>query len=83
MRLRTGYQKKLKGCVDTTIAYLRSIGKTPLEPVLLTRASWNEDARVSAFFARADDVPVFDADVGFYDPEDRIEDERVGDDEVE
>ena len=59
VRLRTGYQKKLKGCVGTTIAYLRSIGKTPLEPVLLTRASWNEDARVSAFFARADDVPVF------------------------
>jgi hypothetical protein len=27
--------------------------------VLLTRANWNEDARVNAFFARADDVPTF------------------------
>jgi len=59
VRLRKGYQKKLEGCVGATIAYLRSIGKTPLEPVLLTRANWSEDARVSAFFARADDVPAF------------------------
>jgi hypothetical protein len=57
VRLRTGYQNKLKGCVRATIACLRSIGKTPLEPVLLTRANWNEDARLNAFFARADDVP--------------------------
>ena len=59
VRLRTGYQNKLKGCVRATIACLRSIGKTPLEPVLLTRANWNEDARLNAFFARADDVPAF------------------------
>jgi hypothetical protein len=59
VRLRSGYQDKLKGCVRATIACLRSIGKTPLEPVLLTRANWNEDARANAFFARADDVPAF------------------------
>ena len=59
VRLRANYATKLKGCVRATIAYLRSIGKTPLEPVLLTRASWSEDARVNAFFARADDVPAF------------------------
>lgn len=57
VRLRAGYQQKLTGCVRATIAYLRSIGKTPLEPVLLTRANWNEDARLNAFFARAEDVP--------------------------
>jgi hypothetical protein len=59
VRLRPGYQNKLKGCVRATIACLRSIGRTPLEPVLLTRANWNEDARLNAFFARADDVPAF------------------------
>ena len=59
VRLRTNYQEKLKGCVRATIACLRAIGKTPLEPVLLTRANWNEDARANAFFARADDVPAF------------------------
>src|SRR6476646_454589 len=37
VRLRTSYQEKLKACVRATIACLRSIGKTPLEPVLLTR----------------------------------------------
>jgi hypothetical protein len=57
VRLRAGYQQKLTGCVRATIAYLRSIGKTPLEPLLATRANWNEDARLNAFFARADDVP--------------------------
>jgi hypothetical protein len=59
VRLHPSYRKKLQGCVSATIAYLRSAGKTPLEPVLLTRAKWGEDARVNAFFARADDVPVF------------------------
>src|SRR5262249_20208613 len=28
-----------------------------LEPVLLTRAAWSDDARLNAFFATADDVP--------------------------
>jgi len=59
VRLHRRYQQKLQGCVRGTIAYLRAIGRTPLEPVLLTRANWNEDARVNAFFARADDVPTF------------------------
>ena len=59
VRLRANYATKLKGCVRAAIAYLRSIGKTPLEPVLLTRANWNEDARVNTFFARAGDVPAF------------------------
>src|SRR4051812_28847169 len=59
VRLHGRYQQKLQGCVRATIAYLRAIGATPLEPVLLTRAHWNEDARVNAFFARADDVPAF------------------------
>jgi len=57
VRLHGRYQQKLQGCVRDTVAYLRTIGRMPLEPVLLTRANWNEDARVNAFFARADDVP--------------------------
>ena len=59
VRLHASYRQKLQDCVRATIAYLRSIGKTPLEPVLLTRANWNEDPRLNAFFARADDVPAF------------------------
>ena len=59
VRLHASYRKELQDCVRATIAFLRGVGKTPLEPVLLTRANWNEDARVNAFFARADDVPAF------------------------
>ena len=59
VRMHSGYREKLQDCVRATIAFLRSIGKTPLEPVLLTRANWTEDPRLNAFFARADDVPAF------------------------
>jgi hypothetical protein len=59
VRLRSRYQDKLRSCVGATVAYLREIGKTPLPPVLLTRANWNDDPRVNAFFARPDDVPAF------------------------
>jgi len=51
------YQQKLRGCVRTTLAYLRAIAKAPLEVIVLTRANWNDDPRLNAFFARPDDVP--------------------------
>ncbi|HTT37491.1 MAG TPA: hypothetical protein VMH32_07465 [Burkholderiales bacterium] len=57
VRLNTRYREKLEGCIRKTIAHLRSIGRQPLEPLLLSRAAWNEDPRLNAFFATADDVP--------------------------
>jgi hypothetical protein len=57
IRSNTRYRQKLEGCVRTSIAYLRSIGREGLEPILLARAAWNEDPRLNAFFATADDVP--------------------------
>lgn len=56
VRASSRYRAKLEGCVRTTIAYLRSIAREGLEPVLLARAAWREDPRVNAFFATADDV---------------------------
>jgi len=56
VRLHSGYQAKLEGCVRDTIAHLRAIGREGLDPVLLTRAAWSDDPRVNAFFATADDV---------------------------
>ncbi len=57
VRLNPRYRQKLEGCVRTSIAYLRSIGREGFEPILLARAAWNEDPRLNAFFATADDVP--------------------------
>lgn len=57
VRLNPRYRDKLEGCVSKTIAYLRTIAREPLEPVVLTRAAWSDDPRLNAFFARADDVP--------------------------
>jgi len=57
VRFRAGYQQKLERCVRNSIAYLRSIARDALEPVLHTRAAWGDDPRVNAFFATADDVP--------------------------
>jgi len=56
VRLRSGYQGKLEGCVRDTIAHLRAIGREGLDPILLTRTAWSDDPRVNAFFATADDV---------------------------
>ncbi len=57
VRSHARYREKLDPCICKSIAYLRSIGREPLEPVLLTRAAWNDDPRLNAFFATADDVP--------------------------
>src|SRR4051812_27816022 len=56
VRFHARYKQKLENCVRASIAHLRSIGSQPLEPILLSRTSWNDDPRVNAFFARADDV---------------------------
>ena len=56
VRFHARYREKLEKCVRASIAYLRSIGSQPLEPVPLSRKSWNDDARVNTFFAKADDV---------------------------
>lgn len=53
------YRHKLEPCVRTTIAWLRQVGRMPLEPLLLTRAQWARDANLRAFFASADDIPAF------------------------
>jgi len=57
IRLQSRYADKLAGSVRTTIAYLREIGRQPLDPLLLARADWSGDARLNAFFAAADEVP--------------------------
>jgi hypothetical protein len=57
IRLNPRYREKLEGCVRTSIAYLRSIGRERLEPILLARAAWSDDPCLNAFFATADDVP--------------------------
>ena len=57
VRFHARYREKLEGCVRNSIAYLRSIGRAPMEPVLLARAQWSEDPRLNAFFAAANDVP--------------------------
>ena len=57
IRLNPRYREKLEACVRTSIAYLRSIGRERLEPILLARAAWSDDPRLNAFFATADDVP--------------------------
>jgi hypothetical protein len=57
LRMEPRYREKLAACVRTSIAYLRSIGRQPLEPVLLSRKAWSDDPRLNAFFATANDVP--------------------------
>lgn len=59
VRAQRNYRHKLEPCVRTTIAFLRQVGRTPLQPLLLTRANWGTDASLRAFFASADDIPAF------------------------
>ena len=57
VRFHGGYQGKLEGCIRGCIAHLRAIGRQQLEPILLARSAWNDDPRLSAFFATVDDIP--------------------------
>ena len=59
VRAHSRYRQELQGCVQATVAYLRELARAPVQPVLLTRANWNGDPRLNAFFGRADDVPEF------------------------
>ena len=56
VRFHARYRQKLEGCIRDSIAYLRSIAREGLEPVLLARAAWIDDPRLNAFFATADEV---------------------------
>lgn len=57
VRAHRRYREKLAPSIRTTIAYLREIGRTPLDPLLLARSRWSADPRLRAFFASADDIP--------------------------
>jgi hypothetical protein len=57
VRMHSRYRQKLEPSVRKSIAYLRSLAATPLEPIELSRAAWASDPRVNAFFATANDVP--------------------------
>ena len=57
VKLHSRYRQKLEPCIRKSIDHLRSLGREPLEAILLTRAAWASDPRVNAFFATADDVP--------------------------
>jgi len=57
VRSHARYREKLDPGIRKSIAYLRSIGREGLEPILLARVAWNDDPRLNAFFATADDVP--------------------------
>jgi hypothetical protein len=57
VRFHARYREKLDECVRSSIAHLRSIGRERLEPILLARGAWNDDPRLNAFFATADDIP--------------------------
>jgi len=59
VRANRRYRQKLEPCVRTAIAYLREVGRTPLEPVVLARARWSGDPCINAFFGSADDIPAF------------------------
>jgi len=41
------------------MAWLREVGSTPLEPLVLDRERWGEHASLRAFFGRAEDIPAF------------------------
>jgi hypothetical protein len=59
VRAHRRYRQKLEPCVRTTMAWLREIGRMPLEPLVLARETWGEHAALRAFFARAEDIPAF------------------------
>ena len=59
VRAHRRYRQKLEPCVRKTMAYLRQVGRTPLDPLLLARAQWGDDPRLRAFFGRAEDIPDF------------------------
>jgi hypothetical protein len=57
-RLRScaGYRDKLEGGLRATISHLRAMGQVPLEPVVLSPATWAIEPHVHAFFSSAAEV---------------------------
>jgi hypothetical protein len=59
VRAHRHYRRELKDCVRATVAWLRTIGRMPIDHVLLTRAKWGEDPRLNTFFGAPDAVTEF------------------------
>ena len=57
VRARGDYRQRLEPCVRATVSCLRELGRMPLDPVLLARASWGPDPCINAFFGRAEEIP--------------------------
>lgn len=51
------YRRKLEPCVRTSMDWLRRLGRTPLEPLVLAPDRWGSDPRLHAFFGQAADIP--------------------------
>src|SRR5205085_2048665 len=49
VRAHKHYRRELEDSVRKTIAWLRTIARTPMEPMLLTRAHWGDDPRLNTF----------------------------------
>jgi hypothetical protein len=59
VRAHKHYRRELAGCVRTTLAWLRTLGRMPLDAVVLTQANWGQDPRLNTFFGAAENVPDF------------------------
>jgi hypothetical protein len=59
VRAHRHYRRELQDCVRATVAWLRTIGRMPIDHVLLTRANWGDDARLNTFFGAPDAVTEF------------------------
>lgn len=59
VRAHRRYRQKLEPSVRRTIAWLRQVGRTPLDSLVLARRCWADDPCLRAFFARAEDIPAF------------------------
>jgi len=59
VRAHRQYRRELKDCVRTTVAWLRTIGRMPIDHVLLTRSHWGEDPRLNTFFGAPDAITEF------------------------
>jgi hypothetical protein len=57
VRAHRRYREKLEPCVRSTMAWLRELGRTALDPVVLARANWGSDPRLNTFFPDADSIP--------------------------
>ena len=57
VRAHRRYRELLEPSIRATIAWLRELGRTPLDPVLLAAADWGSDPRLNTFFANAEAIP--------------------------